>query len=729
MKNLQIHLLLLMGLLILMPFTGSLAFEPGTLPGGITVAHQPQPVPPIPEPQGINQTLTSATIVRTIVYRQISDFQRDIIPNNIRVMKISADGTKIIFTADYPVRVFTVNPDGKNLIKIFDYSTLQNRGWNRTDIDISADGSKVIWTDGVGEIYIANSDGSNQQRIATTFPGQWSGTEGPNFPLRPRITADGKRIYFLHIGGGPDIAGGYRILADGSGQTQLFSYRQMSKQLFGQSGDEMNGNIAFRDQFDISDDGSRMVFGTVNFGASGHTITFDGSQLRKIADFAPLGDNSFAISGDGTKIAFKRGTVQEGRAPVNVMNFDGSNLSEIGYNIGEGVIHNMTRDGAEVLAGGVSLFHTNGSGQLDLAVLDFWRTAEEDVFYRIGIGPTVSISADGRRFCFKNERWPDQLWVADINPVTIGDAPLFTQIDFSPDFIVTNPPSVSTFTAYISGGTGGVRRMGFTSFKNGTFKFRYLGGNLFDDATNGDVQAGDGIFTNNQVQKDLAPVDQIHPLEIRISAISGNMHQVTAVDATPFFILDQTPSQMKPVITSIDPASAQSGSQVTIRGNDFDPSPANNIVLFGNRQAFVVAGTAMQLTVIVPADLPRGAVLVTVTVKGQISNSYSFNHLTGMSAPEALPLTFHLNQNYPNPFNATTVIEYQLPHPSAIEFWVFNLQGQKVIGIQKGVQGSGHHQIIWNGTNEAGQPVTSGVYIYQLTTENNIEIRKMLLLR
>jgi Tol biopolymer transport system component len=99
-------------------------------------------------------------------------------------------------------------------------------------LDISADGSKIIWTDGVEQIFIADSNGANQRQIATELPRNGGGTEGPAIPINPRITADGSQVYFFHTGGGIDIAGAYSVGAGGGAPSQLFSYHQLA-QFFG----------------------------------------------------------------------------------------------------------------------------------------------------------------------------------------------------------------------------------------------------------------------------------------------------------------------------------------------------------------------------------------------------------------------------------------------------------------------------------------------------------------
>jgi hypothetical protein len=110
---------------------------------------------------------------------------------------------------------------------------------------------------------------------------------------------------------------------------------------------------------------------------------------------------------------------------------------------------------------------------------------------------------------------------------------------------------------------------------------------------------------------------------------------------------------------------------------------------------------------------------------------YATSLRTGVSesGEGKLPIAFALEQNYPNPFNSETVIEYQIPLASIVEIRIFNLLGQKVITIVKDFRTAGAYKITWNGTDEAGLPVASGLYIYQLKAGNYIMSKKMLLLR
>jgi len=549
----------------------------------------------------------AATIIRTIVYRQISSFQIGSGPS-IERMKMSADGSKIVF-ADGTKKIFTINTDGTNFTEVFDYATFRGGcpcvvPW----IDISADGSRIIWTDSVGEIFIVNSDGSNRQRIATEFPRAGGGTVGGAFSVAPRITADGSRVYLYLYGGDPDTEGVYVINADGSNSRKLFSYRQMSA-LFGRDGSEYNGCGGGRatGQLDISDDGSRLILGTGCFNAVGDAVVLDGTTLRIVTtstgSVASTNSSEFIISGDGNKIVANRSVFGETNKLLS-MNFDGGNQIELLSGTGSSLrFGRTTTNGAAALTSvnnyQMSLVNTDGSGRVDLVVL-FSNECGVNPLLRAGIGPTVSLSADGRRFAFTTEviGEAEQIWIADINPSSAGNAPAISEVVFTPPYVVANRSTSSTFTARISGGQGGVRQLACAaSLKDGAFGFAYLGGGgLFDDGTNGDATANDGLFTQTQVHNNVAPPDPVNPLQIRIHAIANSLRQITAVDATPFFVLAQAPAGSAPVITTMAPASGSSGVEVTITGTGFDPIAANNVVLFGNRQASVKIASADRST-------------------------------------------------------------------------------------------------------------------------------------
>lgn len=93
------------------------------------------------------------------------------------------------------------------------------------------------------------------------------------------------------------------------------------------------------------------------------------------------------------------------------------------------------------------------------------------------------------------------------------------------------------------------------------------------------------------------------------------------------------------------------------------------------------------------------------------------------------PATFELGQNFPNPFNPVTSISYALAEPSHVRITVYNLVGQAVRVLVDKDQPVGFHTIRWDGRNQRGQSVSSGIYLYQIEAGTFVDTRKMLLLK
>ena len=95
----------------------------------------------------------------------------------------------------------------------------------------------------------------------------------------------------------------------------------------------------------------------------------------------------------------------------------------------------------------------------------------------------------------------------------------------------------------------------------------------------------------------------------------------------------------------------------------------------------------------------------------------------------SVPQAFSLAQNAPNPFNSETVIRFALPQPSQVELTIYNLLGQPVAILVQGPSAAGTFSVRWDGRDQAGRAVTSGVYLYQLRAGEYTKVRKLLLLQ
>jgi len=85
--------------------------------------------------------------------------------------------------------------------------------------------------------------------------------------------------------------------------------------------------------------------------------------------------------------------------------------------------------------------------------------------------------------------------------------------------------------------------------------------------------------------------------------------------------------------------------------------------------------------------------------------------------------------NYPNPFNSSTIILYQLPQVGDVEIVIYNLLGGKIRTLVKQEQPPGYYRVLWNGRDENGTAVSSGIYLYRLKSEDYVQTRKMILVQ
>jgi hypothetical protein len=101
-----------------------------------------------------------------------------------------------------------------------------------------------------------------------------------------------------------------------------------------------------------------------------------------------------------------------------------------------------------------------------------------------------------------------------------------------------------------------------------------------------------------------------------------------------------------------------------------------------------------------------------------------------------IPDEFKLCQNYHNPFNPETSIKYNMPQTSEVVLTIYNLQGYEVRCLVQGTKLAGYHTVHWDGQNESGQKIASGLYLYRIKVKTHgsdrhtyIGSRKMLLMK
>ena len=86
-------------------------------------------------------------------------------------------------------------------------------------------------------------------------------------------------------------------------------------------------------------------------------------------------------------------------------------------------------------------------------------------------------------------------------------------------------------------------------------------------------------------------------------------------------------------------------------------------------------------------------------------------------------------KNYPNPFNPTTTISYAMDVNSYVYIDIYNVKGQKVIELFNGLVNAGNHSVVWDGKDDKGKAVKSGVYFYKIKTANSLIVKKMIMMK
>ncbi len=123
-------------------------------------------------------------------------------------------------------------------------------------------------------------------------------------------------------------------------------------------------------------------------------------------------------------------------------------------------------------------------------------------------------------------------------------------------------------------------------------------------------------------------------------------------------------------------------------------------------------------------DTPfEGQDCVRIQIPGSNQNS------SNRQDPTSTPTKFSLNANYPNPFNANTTISYALPKDAQTQLAVYNIRGQKVKTLVDQYQTAGVYSITWDGKDESGKTVASGIYFYRLRADKLVLTNRMTLLK
>jgi len=157
--------------------------------------------------------------------------------------------------------------------------------------------------------------------------------------------------------------------------------------------------------------------------------------------------------------------------------------------------------------------------------------------------------------------------------------------------------------------------------------------------------------------------------------------------------------------------------------------PINGVISpAGNREIAVVIDAQS-----LPIGAYQGDVKITtndpINSKIVLPVKVEVKEVIGINPENLLPIEFALEQNFPNPFNPVTTLSYALPKTTSLTLIIYNLIGQEVMRWEERDVSPGFYSKLWNGTNKAGIPVSTGIYVYRLQAGDFVQTRKMVLLK
>ncbi len=498
-------------------------------------------------------TLSGVTVQRHLVYHQITGPTEPFsgIPGTPR---LCANGNRVALTLPpsgtgnpaTPNRIFVMNPDGTGLQQVDSYTSLVFSGSN---LDISADGSKVVSTDSV-QIRVCNGDGSGATPLIALDSNEINDLA---------ISGDGTKVFFriyrsTSIRNSNPVApiqnGIYVINVDGTGLRQIVGPAHLSA-LLGLPADQFGffGNGTHYSSLRSSNNGRRIVFSShVNPGSGGvgqrlFGVNLDGSGLR---DY--FGQLDFlwqsTISADGSKVGYTLRPLGGSDDEVGTINYGGGgrrkladstqSLPSVGGSFYLSRLQ-LTADGSKLLVGSSGmLFETNGSGAVPLGLSSnlFSRLAADGL-------EQATMNSDATKFIylvFSDGIGFNVMARLDVNPPALGGAPSLTNPAASPAFVYRGNVSGSTLSVQAA---SPVTEVGSRFILPGglpSANFEPSSGALTDAGLRGDV-AGDGIFSTNDLFAGSSATlgARVVRLKAELTDTNGRRH-ATAIDFTPLSI-------------------------------------------------------------------------------------------------------------------------------------------------------------------------------------------------
>jgi len=173
-----------------------------------------------------------------------------------------------------------------------------------------------------------------------------------------------------------------------------------------------------------------------------------------------------------------------------------------------------------------------------------------------------------------------------------------------------------------------------------------------------------------------------------------------------------------------------------IDGHEYNFPPGDRQTMFSTGPFYMNAGESQEFIIaMVAASNPEGTNLISIFEMKQkiklVKAGYRLDVWSNIDKQEksTLPGSFELKQNFPNPFNPNTTFQFILPKKSRVTLAIYDIVGRKLVTLVDRVHEFGDHEITWDGLDDTGLPLSSGLYIYRIDTGDYTRSRKMILLK
>ena len=471
-------------------------------------------------------------------------------------------------------------------------------------------------------------------------------------------------------------------------------------------------------------------------GAGEEEWTWHGKDLVRLTD-QPTEDASPAWSPDGTKIALDADP--DGDFDIYVMDADGSNLVNLTNNSINDAFPAWSPDGTKIA------FRSNRDEDHEIHVMDADGSNPVNLTMTDGYESAPVWSPDGTKIAFHSYR--DGNW-----DIYVMNA------DGSEPINLTQHPEHDRTPSWSPDGT----KIVFTSYRSGNGEIYVM-----------DADGSEPIQMTQHPAYDVLPAWSPDGSRIAImTGRTGNEGDLFILSPGDASRVEIDPQERGTVFAGSEALAVRAGSgwwlscqpaapfdwtgygalRFAFHPGDLSASAGEELrVWIGGKEVDLLGEGAVDLAeekwqvVEIPFEqFELEEPIACIDFSGDFTGSFYIDDLRLVPAKPssgstavleervaALPGRFALEQNFPNPFNSATVIRFALPDAADVDLAIFNLAGQRVATLANGIRTAGTYTLRWDGRNDDGRALASGVYLYRLETRDGqqVETRKLVLMR